>query len=282
MCFFLPFLRYTHFLGGEADSIPELIKAVRLRKKRGCESIKIIVTGGQMTSRSLPERISYTIEEIKTVVDTATHLSMTTFAHCLTTEGFVKSMEGNIGCIEHCACFVLAKNGLLERVWEEKVMNQFKGKQQFFMGGLSSGLHSFDDIRSGKRKPNEKEIFWLEQEARLFKNFIKLVELGMRPVVGTDAGVTLTTFDETWFELELMVKAGLSPLDALKAATINGAECLEMEDAIGKIDIGYSADLIAANENPLKNISTLKNVEWVMHEGEIVSTVKNNMKKYEK
>jgi hypothetical protein len=98
---------------------------------------------------------------------------MTTFAHCLTTEGFVNSMEGNIVCIEHCACFVRAKNGLLERVWEEKVMNQFKGKQQFFMIGLSCGWHSFDDPRSGKRKPNEKEVFWLEQEARLFKNFIK-------------------------------------------------------------------------------------------------------------
>lgn len=75
-----------------------------------------------------------------------------------------------------------------------------------------------------------------------------------------------------------MVKAGLSPLDAVKAATINGAECLEMEDSIGKIDIGYSADLIAVTEDPLKNISTLKNVEWVMHEGEIVGNVKNNMK----
>jgi len=270
---------HLHFLGGEADSIPELIKAVRLRQKKGAESIKIIVTGGGMTPGSHPESTTYTAEEIKTVVDTATHLGMTTFAHCHTTEGFVNSMEGNIGCIEHCSCFVLAKNGLLERVWEEKVMNQFKGKQKFFMGGLSIGWRRLDDLRSGKRKPNEKEIFLLEQEARFFKNFIKLVELGMRPVVGTDAGVVLTTFDETWFELELMVKAGLSPLDALKAATINGAECLEMEDAIGKIDMGYSADLIAATENPLKNINTLKNVEWVMLEGEIVGTVKNNRKK---
>ncbi len=274
---------HLHFMGEEADSIPELIKAVRLRKKRGCESIKIMATGGGMTPRSLlPERTSYTLEEIKAVVDTATHLDMTTFAHCYTTEGLVNVIGGNIGSIEHCSCLVRAKSGLLETVWEEKVMNQFKGKQQFFAIGLSTrGWRTFNDLHSGKRKLNEEEISWLEQKARIFKHFIKLVELGMRPVVGTDAGVTLTTFDETWFELELMVKAGLSPLDALKAATINGAKCLEMEDAIGKIDIGYSADLIAVTENPLKNISTLKNVEWVMHEGEILGTVKSNMKEYE-
>ena len=159
-----------------------MVRQTRLRQKRGCDAVKLIVTGGQMTPGSVAERVSMTTEEIRAVVDEAHLLNVPTFAHCLTTEGFARCMDGGVDCIEHIACFIRNReNGLLERVYEPEVMARYAGQKRYFMMGLSAGYHNLDDFRSGKRPCGANETFWLEQEERMFAIFKKVIALGLLP-----------------------------------------------------------------------------------------------------
>lgn len=263
---------HLHFLGEETDGITDMVRQVRKRQKAGCDAIKLIVTGGQMTPGSMPERVSFKLNEIEAVVDEAHTLGMKTFAHCLTTEGFVRCMKGGVDCIEHIACFVRCeKNNLLERVYEEDVMEKFRGCRRDFMMGLSAGYHNLDSYRTGEITCGPNQTFWLKQEERMFDIFKKCVNLGLTPVCGTDAGTGGTFFDETWAELALMVeRGGLTCGEAVLAGTADAAACLGLEKITGRIEKNYAADLIALEKNPLEEIRALGDVKKVICRGKLV------------
>ena len=263
---------HMHYFGGEADTLNELLRAVRLRQKLGCEAIKIVVTGGQMTPRSGADRVSYSSEQIRVISDEAHHLGLRTFAHCLTAQGFVNAVQGRVQSIEHCAFFVFNKqNGLLERVYDASTAEKFSGRKIFFSKTMASLWRNLDRARSNGNEITEKEKFLLRQEKNMFDNFLNLKKLGFLPVLATDAGVPKTYFDETWLELEIMVKyCGLSPEEAIEIGTINSASCLGIEKNVGMIKSGYSADIIGLEENPLKNIDAYRNVQLVISRGKVV------------
>lgn len=263
---------HLHFLGEEADSYDELIKAVRQRHKQGCGAIKIIVSGGQMTPGSLPEIESYSVELIKAMTEEAKVFGMPTFSHCLTTQGFLNSMYGGIECIEHGACFVRNKeNGLLERIYEPEAMEQFRGRTTYFTNAISNNYHAFDHCRDHPSLRTPKEAFLLKQEQRECEIFQKYLDLGLRPVVGTDAGCSLTYFDETWLECEIFVtRCGMTPADAIAAATTTAADCLGLGDTIGRLKPGYAADMISLPNDPLNSISALRKVSHVIHNGKSI------------
>lgn len=261
---------HLHFLGEETDTLEDMIRQVRIRQKRGCDAVKLIVTGGQMTPGSLPERVSLSTAEIAAVVREAHLLGLQTFAHCLTTEGFVRCMEGGVDCIEHVACFVRnQENQLLERVYEEDVMEAFRGEKRRFMMGLSAGYHQLDAYRNGRLPCGERETFLLEQEERMFAIFAQCCSLGLEPVCGTDAGTAGTLFEETWLELELMVeRAGRKPAQAIRSATQSAAECMGLHT--GRMQEGYAADIVMLRENPLEQIRAYSRAEQVVCHGKIV------------
>lgn len=263
---------HLHFLGEETDGVTDMVRQTRLRQKRGCDAVKLIVTGGQMTPGSVAERVSMTTEEIRAVVDEAHLLNVPTFAHCLTTEGFARCMDGGVDCIEHIACFIRNReNGLLERVYEPEVMTRYAGQKRYFMMGLSAGYHNLDDFRSGKHPCGANETFWLEQEERMFAIFKKVIALGLLPVCGTDAGTGGTRFDETWLELALMVRRGcLSAREAIRIGTAQSAACLGLTRETGAIGEGLSADLIALETDPITCIEALAHPARVMAQGRLV------------
>lgn len=264
---------HLHWLGEEVDSSDELIKSVRLHQKRGCGAIKIVVTGGQMTPGSGAERTSYTQEQIRAATEEARHLQLPTFAHCLTTEGFVNAMKGGLDCIEHVACFKRnPENQLLERVYEPEVMEAFRGDRRYFTKAITSLYHLLDPYRSGEKQPTPRERFLLEQERRMGEIFCRLVDLGLTPVLGTDAGVAHTYFDETFFELQILVeRCGISNAEAIDIGTVNSAECLGLGSVTGRLDEGYSADIVALRQNPLEDIAAFQKVEQVICRGACVT-----------
>lgn len=263
---------HLHFLGEETDTREDMVRQVRIRQKRGCDAVKLIVTGGQMTPGSLPERVSLTQEEIAAAVAEAHLLGLPTFAHCLTTEGFVRCMQGGVDCIEHIACFVRCReNGLLERVYEPARMEAFRGQARRFMMGLSAGYHQLDAVREGRLPCTARESFLLEQEERMFAIFGACCELGLEPVCGTDAGTGGTRFDETWLELALMVeRAGRTNAEAIRSATRSAAACLGLEGETGELRTGLSADIVALRENPLEEIRAYGRARGVICRGEVV------------
>lgn len=260
---------HLHFLGEEVDSVEEMVRQVRVRQKRGCDAVKLIVTGGQMTPGSLPERVSMTTMEIAAAVRQAHLLGLPTFAHCLTTEGFVRCMQGGVDCIEHIACFVRnSENGWLERLYQKDVMEMFAGTRRWMMMGLSAGYHQLDVWRSGQKPCTEREEFMLAQEEKMFRIFSDCCQMGLEPVCGTDAGTSGTKFDETWLELALMVeRGGRTPVQAIRSATTSAAACLGLEKQIGQLRTGFSADIIALRENPLEGIRAYQDPAGVIVEG---------------
>jgi imidazolonepropionase-like amidohydrolase len=264
---------HLHFLGGEADTRDDLVRAVREHHKRGCGALKLIVSGGQLTPGTLPERESYDPALISAAVQEAHHLGMTSFAHCLTVNSMVNALRGGVGSIEHGACFVRNKaNGLLERVCgerEEKAMEEFRGDGRWFMNGIANNYHALDRCREDPSLASERERFLLEQEERECRIFGKYTELGFRPVLGTDAGVGLTYFDESWLECAILTeRCGLEPAEVIEIATRNGAECLGLWDEIGSLEEGKSADILVLKEDPLRNIRALKDPVKVICRGE--------------
>lgn len=263
---------HMNWLGEEADSIDELIHSVRLHQKRGCGAIKLVVTGGQMTPGSGAERTSFTVEQIQAVQQEASHLGLPTFAHCLTTQGFVNASRGNVDCIEHVACFKRNReNQLLERIYEPEVMEEFRGDHRFFMKGITCFYHLLDPYRSGEKQPGWREAFFLEQERRMVNIFKNVVDLGLTPVLGTDAGTAHTYFDETSFELEIFVeRCGISTAQAIKIGTVNSAAALGLSDVTGRLAEGFSADIIALRQNPLEDIRAFRKIEQVICRGTLV------------
>jgi imidazolonepropionase-like amidohydrolase len=264
---------HLHFIpGSEADTADELVLAVRQRQQRGCTAIKIIASGGQLTPGSYPERASYSAAEIRIMTREAQQWNLPTFAHCLTTESFANAMAGGVQCIEHCACFVRnTGNQLLERVYEPSVMASFRDQHRYFMNGISNNYHAFDHCRHIPEIQTPREAFLLEQEQRNCENFRKLTDLGMIPVVGTDAGCSRTYFDETWLELEILhQRCGLSAADTIQAATANGAAALGLGNQTGRLAPGLAADMIALAENPLRDIRAFRKLGHIMLNGQVI------------
>lgn len=258
---------HLHFLGCETDTLEDMVKQVRLRKKLNCDAVKVIATGGQMTPGSMPEQVYLHTREIQAVCEEAHNLHLPVFAHCLTTEGAMRCLKGGVDCIEHMACFIRnQKNGLLERKFEIEKMRPFRGTGRYFMMGLSAGYHNLDPYRNGDCACGERERFLLEQEKKMFAIFRYCMDLGFLPVCGTDAGTAGTLFSETWLELALMVeRGGLTTREAIKIGTIQSAKCLGLKT--GSLEPGYRADLIALKDNPIDNISALKYVDHVICNG---------------
>jgi imidazolonepropionase-like amidohydrolase len=109
----------------------------------------------------------------------------------------------------------------------------------------------------------------LRQFDKMIDNFGKLVRLGIPMVCGNDAGVNETPFDSTWLEVVWMIKAGQAPVDALRSATIGAARALLIDNHVGRLEKGYSADLIVLRGNPLDDAANLKSPAFVMARGTV-------------
>jgi len=101
------------------------------------------------------------------------------------------------------------------------------------------------------------------------ESFMKAYKAGVKIATGTDAGTPFNRHGENAQELEMMVQAGVKPMDAILAATKWGADLLGMSNIIGTIEAGKEADIIAVDGNPLDNIALMKDVKFVMKAGKI-------------
>ena len=257
---------HLHFLGGEVDGAEAIRSRVRGLHKEGATSIKAMATGGQMTPGTLAEFPSFTQAELAALVETARELALPTVAHCLSTEGTLRSARAGIDSIEHCAFFEREQHGWLERVYRDDVTEAIRASGAAVMMGLSANHHGLAAARAGAPS-SERERFLLAQEQRMMGIFRRMAERGVPMIVGTDAGVINTPFDETWLELELMVRAGLTPLEALRGATLRAARAMHIEHVTGAIRAGLRADLIALAGNPLDTPEAFRAVSFVMVNG---------------
>ena len=237
---------------GVVNSPEDAKKAVRQRYKNGADVIKITATGGVMSVAKNGQNPQFTEEEIIAIVETANDYGMLTAAHAHGDEGMRRAIRAGIKTIEH---------GTLMKEPTMDLMIQYN---TFLVPTISAGKAAakMADI-PGFLPPivakKAKEIGPVSE-----KNFEKAYKKGVPIAFGTDAGVS--PHGDNAKEFGYMVGAGMPIVDALKSATITNAKLLGMEN-LGQLKEGFLADIIAVDEDPLKNVNTLENVVFVMKDG---------------
>jgi imidazolonepropionase-like amidohydrolase len=242
---------------GVADGPWAVRTKVRENIKYGANTIKICATGGVFSKGTKVGVQQFSEQELKAAADEAHLRGLVIAAHAHGTDGIKAAIRAGVDSIEHCS-------------FMDKEAIQLALKHGTF---LSCDIYNTEyTLAFGEANGVPQEN--INKEKLVSKaqrdSFTKAVNAGVKMVFGSDAAIYPHGNNAKQFSR--MVKFGMTPLQAIQSSTINSADLLKL-DNIGQIKAGFMADIIAVNENPLQNISTLEQVSFVMKEGTVF---KNN------
>ncbi len=249
----LPF-DYKYTSQGVADGPWEVRKKVRLNRKYGADLIKFCGTGGVMSKNTDVNAKQYTLEEMQAIVDEAHNHGMKVATHAHGLIGIKTAIIAGVDSIEH-ASFI-----------DDETIELAKKRGTF----LSMDIYVSDYILGeGAAKGILEESLEKERNVGRYQrqNFQKAVKANAKITFGTDAGIYPHGTNARQFKY--MVEWGMTPLQAIQAATINTAELFGLSNT-GMIKKNYEADIIGVKGNPLKDITLLENVSFVMKDGIVV------------
>jgi imidazolonepropionase-like amidohydrolase len=237
--------------GREANGIDEVREAVREQLKMGVNFIKMIATGGVMTKGVDPGATQFTLEELIAGVEEAGKAGRRTATHAQGTDGIKNSLWAGINSIEHG--FFLDDEAI-ELMLEMKayLVPTLNAPYQIIRGGVKRGVPRYAVEKS---KSVMKSHFQSVRRAHQSK-----IPIAM----GTDAGTPFNCHGENLKEMELLVKTGLTPIEAIVATTKTASEVLGLEKKIGTLEKRKIADLIVVDGNPLKDIGLFQKKEKIL------------------
>jgi imidazolonepropionase-like amidohydrolase len=234
---------------GIANGVDEVRKAVRYQIKHGAQLIKVCASGGVMSHTGTPGAQHYSDEELRAIVDEAHRRGLKVAAHTHGAAAVRAAVEAGIDCIEHG--FLLDDDTI--------ALMAERGTFLVPTTALTEGM----DLSGAAPELRAKaaEVFPLAQTV-----VARAVKAGVRIAVGTDAPAI--PHGRGAHELIALVKRGMTPLETLRAATVNAAELIGADDR-GRIAEGLLADLVAVPGNPLDDISVTADVRFVMKGGKV-------------
>lgn len=239
---------------GEANSPWEVRQKVRLLAHDGVDVIKMLSTGAVLAHGSSPASIEFTEEELQAGVDEASHFGLRVAVHAHAAQGIRNAILAGAASVEHA------------EMLDDELIAMAKQHGTY----LDMDIYDEECIQAGAKTGNTPADF-LEHDAELGRiqreNFGKAVRAGAKMAFGTDAGVC--AYGTTGKQFAFMVKYGMTPMQAIQAATSNAADLLGHASELGSIKPGKYADLIAVSGDPLKDISVLERVEFVMKDGKV-------------
>jgi len=242
-----------------ADGPWELRKLARKNMLAGCDVIKTCASGGGGTDKEEPDIRNMTQEELDAVVDEAHALHKHAAVHCFTTNAQRMALTAGADTIEH---MVFHDDETIELIRKAGTP-------------VTPTLSHRTDHAIQLRREHGTADFVLRKMKYLqpfcFETFRKMHQAGIKIAMGTDMGFE-PAMGSNAAELEIYVKLGMKPMDAILTTTRNAAQALKQEKDLGTIEAGKLADLIAVDGDPLKNIRCLqqkKNIAVVMKEGRI-------------
>ena len=237
---------------GVINGVEDAKKAVRQRYKNGADMIKITATGGVLSMAKNGQNPQFTEEEIKAICETAKDYDMHVAAHAHGDEGMQRAILGGVKTIEH---------GTL---MSEKTMEMMKTHDVYYVPTITAGKEVSDKAKLAGYYPAIIVPKALAIGPKIQGTFEKAHKKGVKIAFGTDAGVFPHGLNGK--EFYYMVEAGMDQMRALQSATITNAGILKNE-LLGEIAVGKFADIIAVDEDPIKNIKTMENVTFVMKNG---------------
>ncbi len=248
----VPVLRQNGVCSGADDCR----RAVRERVRSGADIIKITATGGVLSDTGAGLNQQFSDEELRAIVETTHFMGRTVTAHAHGTDGINSFLRAGGDSIEH-GTFL-----------DDESIRIFKANN----GWLTPTLLAGDFVAREAARP--ETFFTPNQRKKSLEAGPQMLDMarrahraGVQISFGTDSGVS--PHGENAKEFALLVQAGLSPLEAIQTATVNAARHFRMQEEIGRLAPGYSADIIAVSGNPLSDVTLLENVEFVMKTGNV-------------
>ncbi|GAA1331804.1 amidohydrolase family protein [Catellatospora bangladeshensis] len=252
--------RFDVEVGTLADGVEEILRAVRSEVRLGADWIKFAATGGFNFPQDDPERVTYTAEEMTALVAAARDLGMPSAAHAFNDEGVRRCVHAGVRTVEHAA---LAAPDTLALI---------AGRRDCWLVPTHmvtvGHLAHLDDDAFWTDKPAHVREKVRQHEDRLRRSISTPISDDIRVAFGSDSSVF--PHEENWREFTAMVSTGMTPLRALRAATVEAAALLAVPDR-GAVRPGLLADLVAMPGNPFDDIAATGEVDFVMQHGAVVS-----------
>ncbi len=253
---------HAWFIGRQTDGTDDVVKAVQEQIQAGADVIKFIATGGVLTPGSSPGAAQLTLEELKAGVEEAARAGRRVAAHAHGAQGMKNAIRAGVHSIEHGTLL------------DDEAIDLFLRHRTFLVPTLSA-IQSGCEMGKQGGMPDyavQKSAVLGEEQKKTFR---KAVKAGVRIAMGTDAGTPFNPHGRNAQELRRMVEFGMTPMQAIEAATASAADLLGLEQEIGTVEAGKVADLILVNGNPLDDIALLEestNVVLVIQSGKIVKS----------
>ena len=241
----------------EVDGVDDCVRVVREQIGLGADLIKVSITGRVYAPQSDPGQTAYTSEEIQAIVKEAHRMGRRVAAHAQATQGIKNGILGGVDSIEH-------------GIYLDEEACQWMRERNTVLVPTLAYFYRIATLGEDLGSPayavrKAKEVV----EAHM-KSFALAMRMGITIGMGTDfEGSALFPHGENGAEFDLMVDGGMAERDVIVAATATNAAILGIEQKVGTIETGKLADIIAVPGNPLKQISALRQVEFVMQEGRI-------------
>lgn len=250
----LPF-EYHATSDGVADGVDGVRHMVRQNIKYGADVIKFMASGGVLSKGDNPQASQYTLEEMKAIVDEAHRLGRKVAAHAHGAQAILWASEAGVDSIEHGSYI------------DDADIAEMKKNGTY----LVPTLYLADWFMENAERNHVPDFLLVKAKAVMpaaRKNIAHAFASGVKVAFGTDAAVY--PHGQNAHEFAVMVKLGLTPLQAIQAATANAADLLGWPGKVGSLDPGAWADIVAVDGDPLKDVTTLEHVKFVMKGGEVV------------
>jgi imidazolonepropionase-like amidohydrolase len=237
------------------DSVETCRKVVRRQIDRGADVIKFATTGGVNSGTGLATRMFE--DEARALVQTAHAYGRKVAVHAHGADGIKLALRAGADSIEHGT------------VMDDEILRLMKRQGTYYVPTLSTVNGYLERLAADPnayRGAVKTQIEW--RIGITGQSLLKAVPAGVKIAYGTDAGVS--KHGRNGDEFELLVKYGMSPVEALKAATVNAADLLGLASEIGTVEAGKSADIVAIDGDPLTDVTGLKRMRFVMARGDVI------------
>ena len=242
---------------GIADSPDELRYQVRRQRKYGAEVIKVCATGGVFSRNTEPGQQQLSESELRVIADEAHQWGLRVAAHAHGGDGIKAAIKAGIDTIEHAS--LVDDEGI-------KLAAARARPVWFSMDIYNTDYTQAEGAKNGVLEDNlrkDREVAQIQRD-----NFRKAHKAGVKMVFGSDAGVM--PHGQVGKQFATMVQYGMSPIEAIQAATRNAAVALGRENDVGAIAVGRFADVIAVDGDPLANVRELESVDAVVKGGKLI------------
>jgi len=258
---------HTRQFGGEADGEVGLRSMVRRVASQGVDFVKVMASGGG-TPGTFAQYPSFTEDELRVIVETSHGLGLKVSAHCTTGAATLNCIGAGVDMIEHAMFFTPAltsrvDKGVIERLAEAQIP-------------VTPTLQVDHDMMRLAPTEEEREL-WRGRNQIHRDGVAAMIDLGVPVLAGSDAGWRLTAFDTFWYELAELVACGMTPAQAIHAATAGIANLFSGRKPWGTVAPGYVADLAIVEGNLGANIEHLRDVRAVLQSGRVVHSTLNSL-----